>query len=211
MRHFALWVGVAAVLGCGHTENLIGTLPEATGAGGTPPTGADCKVGDGNWVRCEDGLQHRTAPGLCPSTLPRASSLAPKGSEDECLKDSDCTAKAHGHCQLLTPLFGEVAERNVCRYGCTSDADCGEGTVCLCAEPVGQCVEARSCKSDEDCPGGSLCARYDSCPGVSIAFDYACQLPADECRTNADCSGGLRYCSIGPSGHRECVGEQCAI
>jgi hypothetical protein len=181
-----------------------------SGMGGGDPTG-DCTKRSGNWLSCKGGL-HRTEPGKCQSKLPRAGAIPPtKPDLDECTKDSECTAKPNGFCDVLPSGFVPVEPHNICAYGCLQDSDCSDGAVCLCGDFIGSCETAPSCKSDEDCTGGALCTQYDSCPGVPVS-SFACQTPNDQCQTNVDCvEASKRFCSIsGNDGSRACVGVRCA-
>jgi hypothetical protein len=152
-------------------------------------------------------------PGKCDSKLPHAGSIpALDPQSDECTQDSQCTAKPNGFCSALHPGFIEVKAHNVCIYGCTQDSECGAAEICQCGTEIGACVSARACRSDQDCQG-LLCAQFDVCPGVP-SYDFACQKPNDECVTDADCRAAnpeKQFCTVGASGHRECVGVACAI
>ncbi len=182
-----------------------------TGMGGGDPTGHMCSAQSGNWLSCDNGL-HRTEPGTCTSKLPRAAAIAAtKPDMDECTKDSECTAKPNGFCDVLQGGFTPIQPHNICTYGCLQDADCRDGTVCLCGDLIGQCEQAPSCKSDKDCTGGMLCTQYDSCPGVPGVNSFACQSANDKCDTDADCTGtNAQFCTVENDGHRDCVGVRCA-
>jgi hypothetical protein len=182
-----------------------------TGMGGGDPIGPGCSKQSGNWLTCDNGLVHRTEPGKCESKLPRAAAIAAtKPDMDECTKDSECSAKPNGFCDVLQNGFIPVQPHNICVYGCLQDADCSEGTVCLCGDLIGHCETAPACKSDKDCTGGTLCTQYDSCPGVPV-HAFACQTTNDKCETDADCvENGKQFCSLGNDGQRDCVGVRCA-
>ncbi|WP_437979642.1 ferritin-like domain-containing protein [Sorangium sp. So ce117] len=160
---------------------------------------------DTGYVRCADGWIHRAEVVTCPSPLPRAKACAdPSGATGNCKSDADCTEQPHGYCDVMTG--GEVAPGCFCQYGCTTDADCGEGQICLCGDPVGQCVPSR-CTSDQDC-GKLLCSSYVLHPGCG-GTAFACQTPADECASDQDCSGD-EQCSLEALRHT-CTAEICAI
>ncbi len=180
-----------------------------SGMGGVP---AGCIQQSGNWIGCDNGLVHRTAPGKCDSKLPRATAIPPTNPDlDECTKDSECTEKPNGFCDVLVGGFVQVQPHNICAYGCLLDAECAENTVCRCGAFVGECRSATDCKSDQDCSDGALCTQFDSCPGVPKVTDFACQKPADTCTANGDCKDGSKqFCSVNGD-HRECVGVHCAI
>lgn len=131
------------------------------------------------YVACDGGWVHRASAGSCPSTLPQPPTPT--------CNDADCTAAPNGYC-ALDPCPPNSSNYE-CLYGCVSDADCTPGNVCLCADPIGQCVAA-NCKSDADC-GDGLCIGSKS--GQSpfhplFAPDgFHCQTPDDECLGDADC------------------------
>ncbi|QDG54312.1 hypothetical protein FIV42_27270 [Persicimonas caeni] len=89
---------------------------------------------------------------------------------------------------------------------CTSDAECGDGTVC--AED-GRCVEGTSCETDADCPARQMCDASglcvdrpeclldDDCADQEICLNGQCTYSPD-CESDADCDEGF-----------ECVGDQC--
>jgi hypothetical protein len=226
-----------ALGGCSEGANLIGNVEDIGGSGGTSnragnsnggstssagsggtsssggkaPTG-DCATGSGNWVSCENGSVHRTVPGTCESKLPRARTLpAMNTALDQCTQDSQCAEKPNGYCTVIYNGFLPETH-NGCLYGCLTDAECGPNDVCQCGEDIGNCTTSSGCKSDQDCSGGAWCSRFDSCPGVPT-YDYGCEKPTDQCRTNLDCAGSSagQFCSEGPAGIRECTREQCAI
>ena len=159
----------------------------------------------GGWAKCSNGVFHRAAlEGQCSSSVPRAQGLdvhqlqtLNPGYDPQlgngadygitCLSDGDCTAHPFGHCETV-PSFGGTT----CAYGCVTDADCPAGpsgtvAVCLCREPVGQCVSSKDCVTDADCVPGLMCSvaseLLDSCSFGTVA----CQTPADTCATDADC------------------------
>jgi hypothetical protein len=79
------------------------------------------------------------------------------------------------------------------------DSDCGEGAICFCGNPVGQCVSAK-CAIDSDClPAGMTCLSYghSGCGGIQ----FACQMGSDQCVLNTDCGTG-NYCGWAAEGRR---------
>jgi len=94
----------------------------------------------------------------------------------------------------------------MCHYGCTADADCGEGNLCMCAEPVGRCVAA-ACRSAEDCGEGLLCTRYYAADDMDWGA-FACDTAKDECNRDDDCRDNAgapdRLCIL-QDGARKCV------
>jgi hypothetical protein len=110
-------------------------------------------------------------------------------------------AQPYGHCENQ---FGVECS---CLYGCVRDTDCASGSICVCADPVGQCERAR-CTSDASCNGCDCIDSTDDpgCPGKS----FACQTPTDQCTSDSDCSSGM-MCSSDPSGRHVCAKVSCAI
>jgi hypothetical protein len=98
-----------------------------------------------------------------------------------------------------------------CEYGCVTDTDCAQGYVCLCGNPVGQCVPA-SCGADGDC-GNALCVSYTQSPGCG-GTAFRCQSPLDECASDLDCASSGGYCSVtgsSPVEGRKCISASCVI
>ena len=94
------------------------------------------------------------------------------------------------------------ATGNCEKGGCSSDADCPPGQICV----DGNCVDG--CRSDDDCPDGHICengkcvpgCRTDEdCPPGQICVDGQCKAG---CRDDNDCAEGL-HCVNG-----ECV-DRC--
>ncbi|AUX44528.1 hypothetical protein SOCE26_059920 [Sorangium cellulosum] len=157
------------------------------------------------YVRCAGGWLHRAEVVACPSPLPRAETCEdPLGDEGNCKSDADCTDQPNGYC--ATSAVGNAPPGCFCNYGCTTDADCGAGQICLCGDPVGQCVIS-SCTSDADC-GRLLCSSYVLNPGCD-GIGFACQTPADECAVDADCPGD-EQCSLEADRHT-CTEPLCVI
>ena len=178
------------------------------GSGGdtSPPCENPTPVGDG-FERCGDGPIHRPSVEVCTSSLPRpvADPIAPP-LDGQCQSDADCVDMPHGYCET-----GVQAPGMFCQYGCVKDADCGAGFICLCGDPVGECVSS-SCTSDADCGAGLRCQSYDSSHGCGF-LSFACQTPDDTCGSDADCASagaGLSFCD-GSSGTFTCVTGGCAI
>ncbi|HYQ03010.1 MAG TPA: ferritin-like domain-containing protein [Polyangiaceae bacterium] len=156
-------------------------------------------LGDG-FVQC-DGYykEHRTIK-TCASHVPRAGVTG----QYVCKEDTQCTDKPYGYCGP-DPSSGEGS---VCRYGCTTSADCATGEQCECDEPVGRCVLA-DCATDADCGSGFMCRNYQSGIGCSRG-EYACQSSADTCGVDADCTTGR--CGYDGTMHRfQCQERFCAV
>lgn len=160
---------------------------------------------DSGYVRCAKGFFARPEVRECPSLLPRDQACDSGGGEDfsNCTTDADCTERPHGSCNQ-----GGFEPGCFCNYGCTNDADCGEGRICLCANPVGQCVQAVDCTSDADCAGELRCTSYISEPGCG-GTAFRCQAPEDECAADSDCPQGSQCSSDGQS--HVCREMNCAI
>lgn len=179
-----------------------------TGGGGAAPACANPveePPGSG-WIRCASGRIHRAVVATCASSLPRPGVTCEDGTDagaGACSTDSDCDAQPLGYCARGD--FGSPSCQ--CNYGCRTDAECGPGNVCRCADPVGHCFPA-NCASDTECGAGQLCADHDRSRGCDL-LELTCTKPADDCFADADCDGGM--CAVGDSGARECVPWGCAI
>jgi hypothetical protein len=98
-----------------------------------------------------------------------------------------------------------------CTYdACASDADCSNGTLCLCGtswEGRNACSPA-NCHDDADCPAGKKCE--DQPPNVTgsiVSQGRYCHTPSDKCSGN-DCGAG-RVCGYRVENKRwECVAMQ---
>jgi hypothetical protein len=195
-----LALGLLSVTACGGSSDEDGVNqfpcenPTTTGAGS-------------GFATCDNGAVVRESVQQCGSSLPRPEAQAATLATGGCMYDSDCTEQANGYCAVNTFPGGD-ASGAYCYYGCTSDAECGEGNICVCGEPVGRCAQAK-CSSDNDCGEGFHCASYDASGGCDIQ-GFVCQKPNDECLVNADCAGAL--CRFDETkGARVCGGGGCAI
>ncbi len=159
---------------------------------------------DSGYAICTEGARHRPTPATCASALPRADTCDAGNPEfpGTCTTDADCTERPHGQCGI----FGQLAECT-CTYGCVTDADCDDGRICDCGDPVGQCVRA-DCTSDADCAGDLLCVAYVSDPGCG-GTAFTCQSELDLCASDADCENGANCTKVGE--RLECQQVACAI
>jgi hypothetical protein len=176
----------------------------------TPCEHAVERIAGSGFVSCENGLVHRPTPGTCSVyTQSETVLLASKvPEEDECHRDAECTEKRYGACAYGQMQYGAPVTPNHCVYGCTVDADCPRGNVCVCAENGGSCVAA-TCGRDEDC-GVSFCAEYSQ--SCSHDGGFACQKPEDRCQLDSDCPSigpGSASCTMGQDGLRSCGFSAC--
>ena len=124
-----------------------------------------------------------------------------------CQTAADCMAEPNGSCQV-----GWL--ECMCHYGCTSDADCGEGQVCVCGGVIGEfpiCIDAL-CTDGDSC-GDELCGLGVMPPNTCGGFhstacttpDQACYV-ADECEPPQGCIApqGEWQCGGGPSEVDDC-------
>lgn len=194
---------------------LVGALGLAPVACGDDTPGTDefpCTTSEPDVVMgqetgyeiCSEGQRHRASTATCASALPRDEVC--RGADPmfpgSCTSDADCTEKPHGQCGI----FGQIAECS-CTYGCVTDADCGDGQICDCGDPVGRCVRA-DCTTDADCAGDLLCVAYVSDPGCG-GTAFTCQSELDTCGSDADCQPGENCTKI--DDHLECQMQACAI
>lgn len=187
----------AGTLSGAGTSNNAGT---GSGQGSAFPCDMPMPAGAG-YEQCSNGAVHRPAIKECESKLPRtAMRIAPPG-DGQCVTDADCADMPHGYCTTSVPVGTKV-----CVYGCVRDSECGPNQICLCGDPVGECV-ASTCKSDADCGAGLACQRYDRSHGCD-SYAFACQTPEDTCAVDNDC--GEEYCD-GAAGRFMCVTGGCVV
>lgn len=154
------------------------------------------------YIDCPGGPTHRREKRDCPSLLPRPERIGADG--EACRFDSDCTARPNGYCRSHATLAGSGVG---CDYGCIRDEECGAGSICACANPVGTCVKS-SCTTDASCGAGLKCAEgYTGFPypaGFNRTCDrtFACQTAGDTCKGKLDCPG-MQYCGVTANG-RSC-------
>lgn len=159
-------------------------------------------------VTCEEGYRHRPKAVTCGAAtgeggagggggegaarLPRAGQGVVcdvgQGGNGGGAGTGDCDAYEHGFCKEYND--GSGGAFGLCHSGCVDDSECGPGFVCICDEPdspTGGACKPASCATDADCVAGLSCATYDaSCNPEG----FACQVPEDECQSNADCVEG---------------------
>ena len=215
----------AAGAGGSASGGSAGTSSGGSTSGGAAGSGAKTKfpctnpvaiVVDGKdtgYDTCAAGEVRRREVKACPSLVPRTTACSSGSTTDGCKLDADCKDKANGFCES-TANFGGLG--CACLYGCTSDADCGADSICVCGDPVGRCAPAK-CKGPADCKEGD-CTSYDASPGCSFTT-FACQLATDTCGGDKDCAAGTgaTTCSYpqGAAGaaaaSRGCQTTACAI
>lgn len=173
-------------------------------------------------MSCSEGWVHRVKQKACSSKLPRPESLqevypglnlgaagsAGAGTNDAilnwpCTRDSDCNEKLNGFClgvQTVPPSGPPFSSE--CKYGCVTDAGCGAGQICLCGDPVGECIPA-GCIEDSSCLNGSACGSTFSDDGCGSSLPpFKCQTPVDECFGGGHCLVGGPTCLSAPSGNK---------
>lgn len=181
---------------------------DASANQGIPCLDPDRSVGsDGEtdgYVTCRGAWEHREAIKTCSSSLPRPDTFPSYDGGSACTSDADCTAQPNGYCAVPP---GEVySPFTQCNYGCLTDAECGAGSICVCGDPVGHCVQA-TCTSDADCATGFLCATYQEYPYCGPIV-FACQSPYDQCMGDGDCASGT---CVYENGVRSCSNATCFI
>jgi hypothetical protein len=162
----------------------------------------DANGSPGGFEICDEGFRHRPEVVTCSSILPRVTNSCAMDMTGGCTDDNECTDMANGYCGA-----GDFDGSCNCRYGCTTDVDCGDGMVCLCGDPVGACVQA-SCTSDADCSDGRLCIDYITEPGCG-GTAFTCQTGDDECADDSDCKQG-EQCTLAAN-RLVCQQIQCVI
>ena len=193
--------GVAGTSGNGGVDGGVDAGPDAADAGRScrdpmPRLGPDGMPT--GFVDCAGGFTHRPEKRTCAKSIPRTGAcMVSDGITPSCTHDSDCTDQPLGYCN---PLNGPGGANCFCNYGCTTDAECGTGELCGCADPVGACVPTQNCTSDADCGPGLLC--ISSSDGF-CGFVFACQTPKDTCASSDDCDA-TSMCAFVVD-HHECA------
>jgi hypothetical protein len=148
------------------------------------------------FVQCSDGFIHRVEAVTCEAPTPMNTCVPDPTLPAPCETAADCTERPYGACAQQLPSSGMQC---ACEYGCATDADCGEGEICLCAGLGGGpvCIPA-SCVTDADCDG--MCGLQTDvgfCGDVHNVM--ACLDETSECRTTCPdaeaCDGGVEPAS----------------
>ena len=141
-------------------------------------------------------------------------------STDECSSDADCPENSFCKVYQTNFVSGYVCGppgwveppmvvpdyARVCQAGCVEDSDCGANAVCVCGPEIGACYSISGiagCHDDSDCDPAFLCLDNGNRPLESFPFTrtgFACQLPGDECNSDADCLSGGNACLISRDG-----------
>jgi hypothetical protein len=174
---------------------LVGTLSLFAVACESEPTFGECPdpkplntiTADTGLIQCSNGLTHRPEAITCADRRDGGAKTLPAGCD--CLMDSECNDAPLGVCGPL----GSSGSGCGCSYGCVADADCGQGEICLCSDPVGQCVPAK-CTTDADCDG-ALCV-------VRTRDGYPVRWHAAECETDNQCGSAD---AIGCASEQNCT------
>jgi hypothetical protein len=220
------WLGALAafgLVGCGDDgggsdvsqmgDALDGGTERATMHVSTDDAGGETEVDDASTRTCNP-VQQRTAssqipkPGETPSSgllvcdeganltfvvdqLPKKCELIgdawPSGDAGTPVPcNYDCVS---GWCDPVTNDCLLVSE-------CTTDADCSDGSVCLCSVTNGwgfnKCVAA-DCRTSDDCGAFACAVSEDICQDPEL---ITCHTPADECLTNSDCGDPRFRCAF---------------
>src|SRR5690606_29332622 len=195
-----------------------GESSSTTGSGGCEPIPQRGTGVPSGFERCEGGVIVRAEPVACPAVdLSTFDVPASCGDNDaSCASHEECSdGRGLGICeQSFYP------EPNcLCRYPCETDADCDDGSICLCGIEVPDvgslsvCVPAE-CSTNDDCEAGlgcGLAVPRDGCGGPFLA----CRTPVHTCSSDVaggvpgDIGGGCRPDT--EDGMWRCFGAECAI
>lgn len=164
-------------------------------------------------VVCASGALNRARAGRCPVRPPNLAGCLPVPAADggleepsHCRVDTDCAARPHGRCDLVSGLEQVAPPVCACVYDCGTDEDCREGETCVCIDGFGRCVTSE-CRTGADCPSGQ-CGVARTTYGYGERQDQvACRTQGDACRT--DC-GATDECVPTPTGWQcHCVHAGC--
>lgn len=180
----------------------------------TGPKGFECldskpiTIGgaDTGYETCANGMVHRRETVACAPYVADPNKTCPIGSGGGCNTDADCAGK--GNNPICTSGGGGMIPGCFCQPTCSTDADCGAGSICVCAEGFSKCVPS-SCKSDSDCKFG-VCGNYVDNPGCDFPA-FACQTADDKCAVDADCPPQQKCTVDDATKARVCSPPMCAI
>ena len=171
---------------------------------------------DSGYVKCADGAIDRLEEIACGEPSPAGAACVGDELNLQCTTDADCSAQPYGRCLHYNDEFKGGGTYCGCAYGCESDADCGDGRICLCGGVTAEfassrCVDA-NCTTGEDCePEACGLAVYND--GCGAYPTLTCRSDADGCHGNLDCPTSYN-CSPGstdPAVVYVCKDENCAI
>lgn len=130
------------------------------------------------FAQCAEGHVVRLSQETCPNLLPPKHELD-GGAPMYCNSHEECPGRL-GFCYSWGPFGAQ------CSAGCETDSDCAADEVCHCRDPIGLCQKA-TCATSNDCEAGSFCAAVETSL-CSTVYEFACQGPEDECRSDSDCT-----------------------
>ncbi|MCB9741568.1 MAG: ferritin-like domain-containing protein [Alphaproteobacteria bacterium] len=175
----------------------------------------DSRGVESGFQRCADGTINRAQ---AVPTVGDIDDARCAGTEDyaDCSSDADCTSGAYGACVTGTLEPGSETFCG-CVYSCETDADCGEGRVCLTHGVVDTwtsysvCIPAE-CTTNADC-ASEECALTAFNDGCGPDARLTCREADDACRLDDECvseNGG--ECAPTYDGESwACRTEECAI
>lgn len=191
---------------------------------GSEPAPLVVNGNDTGFGRCVDGSINRVFASQCSAEIENTC----QGTEAalNCTSDDECVSSAGkpGRCGSFTQGdWGAEGDGTYCTcvFPCETDADCSDGSICLCAGVVdginiATCVPS-DCTTGQDCASHECgVTSYDS--GCGDEAFAACRSSGDACRSDAECPGvsddpGDNQCApqYGGIGPWTCRGMECAI
>lgn len=194
--------------------DAAGDIAKDTGGDSVGPKPFECvdskpiKIGgaDTGYETCANGMIHRREAVACAPYVADPTKTCPQGGGGGCNTDADCAGK--GNNPVCTNGGGGMMPGCFCQPTCSTDADCGAGSICVCAEGYSKCIQS-GCKTDSDCKFG-VCGNYVENPGCDFPA-FACQAEADQCAVDADCPPQQKCTVDGVTKARVCSPPMCAI
>ncbi|MEQ1504414.1 MAG: hypothetical protein ABMB14_19390 [Myxococcota bacterium] len=208
---------------------MVWSILFACGAEPTPaPTDADTDTdtdtdadADSDADTDPPTLDHRPEAPVCGERPLPAEPTCPAGDTgSSCAVHADCTAGPSGTCILGGPDYNPTC---FCTYDtCYSDADCGGGAVCACADdprfdqPTNTCLASSGCRVDADCASGLCQANHGfNCgtagPGIVVPIsDWQCATADDTCNGDEDCDPTFGDRCIFDDGRFQCSSDYVA-